>query len=220
MNQIIYPERIENNIYDYKNSIVRKKRIYKFLFMFSIFALILFILFYVFLYFRLLKKEKVSKNILEIYDIQRLYSTNTAPVVLPNIILENGDSADILGIIQIEKIGLRYPILSKTTNEFLEIAPCKFYGGDLNGYGNFCIAGHNYDNNELFSNLKFLEINDVIKIFRLNGSYICYTIYDKFETVASDTSCIKQNKDVREITLITCNNSNKKRLIIKAKQNR
>lgn len=217
MNQIIYPERIENNISHYKNSILKKKKVYKSLFIFSIFALILFILFYIYLYFRLLKKEKVSKNILEIYDIQRLYSTNTAPVELPNIILESGDSADILGIIQIDKIGLRYPILSKTTDEFLEIAPCKFYGSNLNDYGNFCIAGHNYDNDELFSNLKFLEIGDIIKIYNLNGNYISYKVYDKFETVASDLSCIKQNKSIKEITLITCNNYNNKRLIIKAK---
>ena len=60
----------------------------------------------------------------------------------------------------------------------------------------------------------------MIKVYNLDGSYVAYKIYDKFETVASDTSCIKQNKSIKEITLITCNNSNKKRLIIKAKQNR
>lgn len=219
MNQIIYPEKVESNIISYENNQIKKKKIYKSLFIFSLFALIIFISYYMFLYFRLLKKAKVSKNILGVYDIQRLYSIN-APVVLPNVILENGESADVLGVIQIEKINLRYPILSKTTDDFLEIAPCKFYGGNLNDYGNFCITGHNYDNNELFSNLKFLEINDIIKVYNLDGSYVAYKIYDKFETVASDTSCIKQNESIKEITLITCNNSNKKRLIIKAKQNR
>jgi len=94
--------------------------------------------------------------------------------------LENGEATNILGIIQIDKINLRYPILAKTTDDFLEIAPCKFYGNELNGYGNFCIAGHNYDNNQLFSNLRLLETDDIVSIYNLDGSYISYIIYDIF----------------------------------------
>ena len=129
-----------------------------------------------------------------------------------------GDIAEILGIIEIDRLNLKLPILSKTTDEFLEIAPCKFYGNILNGYGNFCIAGHNFNNNEFFSNLKTLEIGNNIKLYNLNGDYIQYEIYNKFETDPSDLSYLNQNNLVKKITLITCNNQNKKRLIIQAKE--
>ena len=49
------------------------------------------------------------------------------------------------------------------------------------------------------------------------GNKVTYTIFDKFEVDISDISPLEQNNFVREITLITCNNSNKKRLIIKAR---
>lgn len=167
MNQIIYPEKIEDNLIVYKNLIKSKKKTYRNLFVFSTIVLLLFIFYYLLLYLRILKKAAISNNILEIYDIQKLYSSTT-PVSLPGIILDNGDTADILGVIEIDKINLRYPILSKTTNDFLKIAPCKFYGPELNSYGNFCIAGHNYDNNELFSALKLLEFGDTITTYNLD----------------------------------------------------
>ena len=219
MNQIIFPEKIENNLINYKKEMKKIKKIYKFLFIFSILAALSFSSYYFFLYLKISKKDKISEQILEVYDIQQLYASAT-PVDLPSIILENGESAEILGIIEIEKINLRYPILSKTTDDFLKIAPCKFAGNKLNGIGNFCIAGHNYDNNELFSNLKLLDIGDMISIYTLNGNSVYYIIYDKYETTASNISCIEQNTKNKELTLYTCTNNNNKRLIIKAKENR
>ncbi len=219
MNQIIFPEKIEDNLINYKNEIKKIKKPYKFLFAFSILVAIVFFSYYAFLYFKIYQKDKIYQKILNAYDIQQLYAS-TAPVDLPSIVLENGDSADILGIIEIKKINLRYPILSKTTDDFLKIAPCKFAGNGLNSIGNFCIAGHNYDNGELFSNLKLLDIGDVITLYNLNGNSISYVIYDKYETDVSNISCIEQNTYNKELTLYTCNNYNKKRIILKAIENR
>jgi hypothetical protein len=47
---------------------------------------------------------------------------------------------------------------------------------------------------------------------------VYYEVYDMYEVLPTDTSCLKQNSANREITLITCNNKNKKRLIVKAKE--
>ena len=156
MNQIIYPEKIENNLINYNNNLLKRRKIYRNLFIFSLILLSAFIIYY-----------KISKNILSVYDIQHLYTTSS-PVSLPSIILENGDSTDILGILQIDKINIRYPILSKSTEEFLEVSVCKFYGNELNDSGNFCIVGHNYDSQEFFSNLNKLEIGDSIVAYSLN----------------------------------------------------
>ena len=164
MNQIIYPEKIEKNLELYKENLLKKKRLYKFLFFFSVVISIIFIGYYIVLFLKLRKVQNISKNILSVYNIQKLYSNNSS-MVFPNIISESGDIAQVLGIIQIDKINLRLPILSKCTDEFLKIAPCKFYGNSLESYGNFCIAGHNFDNGEFFSNLKLLNYGDIINIY-------------------------------------------------------
>ncbi len=167
MNQIIYPEKIENNLINYNNNLLKRRKIYRNLFIFSLILLSAFIIYYNMQYLRISAKEKISKNILSVYDIQQLYTTSS-PVSLPSIILENGDSTDILGILQIDKINIRYPILSKSTEEFLEVSVCKFYGNELNDSGNFCIVGHNYNSQEFFSNLNKLEIGDSIVAYSLN----------------------------------------------------
>lgn len=170
MNQILYPESIEISLIEYEKKIRKIKNIYLFLFIFSFLCLIFFVVYYYFEYVRLSKQEILSKQLLSSYNIQQLYISNTdsSPVELPHIISESGDISDILGIINIDKINLRYPILSKTTDEFLKIAPCKLHGPAINNNGNFCIAGHNFDNGNFFSNLYLLEINDTIDIYALN----------------------------------------------------
>ena len=86
-------------------------------------------------------------------------------------------------------------------------------------YGNMCVAAHNYDDDRFFGNLYKLDLGDEIKIYDSSGYCISYLVYDKFETDNSDTSSTSQDTNsLKEITLVTCNNLNKKRLIIKAKQ--
>lgn len=141
--------------------------IYRIILYISIFFIIGFIVYYLTLYIKIIKFQNVSNQILNAYDIKKLYANSEIPSN-PNIVLENGKSCEILGIISINSINLRYPILSDISEDFLEIAPCKFYGNKLNDFGNFCIAGHNYDNGEFFSNLNLLNIGDVIDIYNLD----------------------------------------------------
>lgn len=170
MNQIIFPEKITNNLIEYRKYITKRKKAHITLFILSSLSLFIFIGYYIFQYFNVSKKDEISQKILSTYDIQQLYATNNniTPVELPHVITESGNIANIIGIIEISKIDLRYPVLSETTDEFLNIAPCKFYGPDINSYGNFCIAGHNLDNGDFFSDLYLLEKNDIIDIYSLN----------------------------------------------------
>ena len=86
-------------------------------------------------------------------------------------------------------------------------------------YGNLCIAAHNYNDNRFFGNLYKLEIGDKINIYDSSNFCITYYVYNKFETLESDVSSTSQNTNGnREITLVTCNNTNKKRVIVKAKE--
>lgn len=85
-------------------------------------------------------------------------------------------------------------------------------------YGNFCIVAHNYNDNRFFSKLSKLNINDEIQLFSQDGKMLNYVVFDKYETDFNDTSCtLPSAKNIKEITLITCNNLNGNRIIVKAK---
>lgn len=76
--------------------------------------------------------------------------------------------------------------------------------------GNFCIAGHNYDNGTFFSNLNKLNLEDEIYIYDLDKNLVKYKIYDKYEISSTDTDTIIRNTNgIKELTLLTCNNFNR-----------
>jgi len=160
------------------------------------------------------KKELISKKILNNYTLTTLYQSENNSYVTEQI----SNDPFVIGMIRIDEINLNYPILSKSDSDFLKISLCRFAGPMPNETGNLCIAGHNYVDYRFFSRLNELEKNDTIDIFDLSGQKIVYSIYDIFENNPSDLSCTNQDVgDNKIITLLTCNNVNGKRLIIKAK---
>lgn len=178
--------------------------------------------FLVFLYFRnnFQNKEKVSRELASKYSVSLLYSNNTNII---NSDLTNSDviynySDFIIGLIEIKKIDLVYPILSNTDDNLLRFSPCRFSGPLPNENGNLCIAGHNYGNYAFFSKINLLENGDEIYITDLNGKKLVYEIFSKYEVPETDTSPLEYSKGIKkEVTLITCNNLNKMRIIVKAK---
>ena len=217
MNQILNTKNIDKKTLSFHKKKSGNLKEYYRLFATAIIVLLFFLVFYIIKIYNLSKINKTSQKILTIYDIKMLYGESDIYDV-PSVVTDNGDTADVIGIIEIDNINLRLPILSKTTDELLKIAPCKFYGNNINQYGNFCIVGHNFDNGEFFSDLKKIKIGDTICLYTLNGLSNLYIVYNKYETHENDVSCLEQNTNFKEITLITCNNQNKKRLIIKAKE--
>ena len=122
-----------------------------------------------------------------------------------------------IATIRIPKIDVYYPILSETTEELLKKAPTKFWDCDPNEVGNFCIAGHNYRNKKFFSKVPTLENGDIIEITDTKGRTIKYTVYSKYEVAEDDMSPVSQLTNGRkDITLITCTNDSKDRVIVKA----
>lgn len=129
-----------------------------------------------------------------------------------------------IATIKIPKIGVEYAILDgqtdsvEETEALLKMSPTKFWGPEPNEVGNFCIVGHNYRNSKFFSKVPTLVNGDIIEITNLyTGETISYSVYDKYEVVPEDTSCTTQLTDgKKEITLITCTNDNKYRVIVKA----
>lgn len=137
---------------------------------------------------------------------------------LYNINLSDNSTYPIIGRIEIPSLNINYPIFSKTTDELLKLGICKVYGPNINTCGNLCLAGHNYENNLFFSNLKKINLNEKIILYDSYNISVSYSVYNIFEVENTNTSILAQENSTRKLTLITCNNKNKKRLIIKAKE--
>ena len=127
---------------------------------------------------------------------------------------------DIVGIIEIPKINIEYPIINQTSDETMALSITKFWGNNVNDIGNFTMAGHNYFDGTMFSNTNKLNIEDTIKMTDLDGKTIEYKVFDKYIIDPNDVKCVQSVKEnTREITLITCINGRNNRLVIKAREN-
>lgn len=125
----------------------------------------------------------------------------------------------VVGIIKIPKINLEYPILETTSKETLNLSITKFWGNKVNEVGNVTLAGHNNLNGTMFGKIKKLEEGDIIELTDIQNVTLKYKIFKKYVIDPNDISVIlPEQEGVREITLITCTNGNKNRLIIKAQE--
>lgn len=131
----------------------------------------------------------------------------------------------VIGIVKIPKINLEYPILEigdidpDNAKAPMKISIIKYWGENVNDYGNLSIAGHNNKDGTMFGRTKKLKKGDIVELTDLKGQTIQYSIYDIFVTDPNDVSILLPKDElVREVTLITCTNGNKERLILKAKE--
>ncbi len=85
-------------------------------------------------------------------------------------------------------------------------------------YGNLVIVGHNYRNEQFFGNLKNLTKGDKVFLFSANGDAKTYKVYDTYIINEKDMSCTSQETNGQvELTLITCDSDNTKRLVVKCR---
>lgn len=233
----------------------KKKKIYKFNFILSLFFLIVLVSFYIYAAYDREKSEAVSQEILANANIPEEDTTavnsdiliavlndttddgeEEKPVVVPTTNNTNttktkqkeksstGYTYVVDGRIEIPKIKVDYPILSgetkseQETEALLKMSPLKFHGPEINQVGNYCIVGHNYRNSKFFSKVPTLENGDIIRITDMSGKVVEYSVYTKYNVVPSDTTCTDQRTNgKKEITLITCTNDSKERVIVKAR---
>ena len=213
----------------------RKKKIYKFDFLLSIFLVCILISLCIYAEYDRNKSEETSQEIMSEFNTDAQEDTTVAKnniliVVLDDSEQNNGstnnefDRYTTIATINIPKINVQYPILDGETDSeaeteaLLKISPTKFWGADPNEVGNFCIVGHNYRNTRFFSKVPSLENGDIIEITDTSGNTLRYSVYNKYEVIPEDLSCTSQLTNGRkEITLITCTNDSKMRVIVKAR---
>lgn len=123
------------------------------------------------------------------------------------------------GIIEIPKINIKYPIIDHTNEETMKVSITKFWGPQANEIGNYTVAGHNNKDGTMFGKTKYLQIGDKIKLTNLKNETIEYEVFKIYSIDPDDVSCVESVENgTREITLITCTNGHKNRLVTKARQ--
>lgn len=126
---------------------------------------------------------------------------------------------EVEGIIEIPKINIKYPIINETNDAAMKVSITKFWGNKINEIGNYTMAGHNNKDGTMFGKTKYLEIGDTIKMTDLSLNTIEYEIFKIYTIDPDDVTCVESiEPGTREITLITCTNGHKNRLITKAKE--
>jgi len=244
MNQILVIEKVYVT-----PELKRKKKVYKFLFMLSIFSIISLFSAYIYAEYDRNKDESISEDILSFLtqpeDDTTISSYENALVVKitqdlsENIewiesnltelqmatyestyIAPNGKKYDTIGVIKIPKINLTYPILSKTTDALMKVAPCKFHGGTPNEVGNLCIIAHNYRRKGVFfSDVDTLAVGDIVEIQDLTQRTIQYEVYDIHTVIPDNVADTTQKTNGRkEVTLITCTDNSEQRIIVRCKE--
>lgn len=200
----------------------RKKFFLKFQLFISIVVFLLLIV-YLFLYWQNLHRDELySDSLLSNYNLTRLYANSESSNSLYSsdffsILNANSNDNPILGIIEIKAINVYYPFFAYYSDENLKLSPCRFFGPEPGKVGNICILGHNYNNDKFFSNVNLLKLNDEIVLYDNLQNSFHYFVENVYEVNNSDFSPIYDyNKNGMFLTLITCNNVNNNRIIVRA----
>ncbi len=217
----------------------RKRMFYKIQFVLSILAVIILTSYYIHAEYVQRKGEAESQQIMNDFeDITVAGDDNILVVALnegatevpkepPKILdefnkvytTENGTEYKIDSILNIPALDIKYPVIDKSSEELLKISINKFWGGEPNAVGNYCIVGHNYDGKDIFfGKLHKLQSGDTVELTDKTGKTLQYIVYDKYIVQPTDVACTSQLTNGRtEATLITCADGGKTRLIVKCR---
>ncbi|HFD2037239.1 class D sortase (plasmid) [Clostridium perfringens] len=122
---------------------------------------------------------------------------------------------NVIALLSISSIGLKdAPILDGEDN--LNYTIGKYSNTPKFGeHGNVVLAAHNNMAGSIFRHLKDVSNGDIIKVQTKENVIFKYKIVNKYVVEPNDSSVIDQDDSKQEITLITCTNHAKQRLIVK-----
>ena len=241
MNQILISEKVYVT-----REMKRKRKIYKTLYIISVLTVIVLLLYYIVTERNKIAKEGLSHEILEqIINDNTIIEERTIVVALDNnaddeeavqiqpiveepeneeppvreVTTSDGQNYETEAVLTIPKLGISYPVLTEESEELLKVSLCKYWGPNPNEVGNYCVVGHNYKNGTMFGKLSMTSVGDEITLKDLSGKTITYSINNKYVVEPTDVSCTSQlTNGQRELTLITCTDYGKRRLVVKARE--
>lgn len=236
MNQILITEKLYIT-----PEMKRRKLIYKLEFFLSVFLVCLLFSYYIYAEYDRNKSEQVSHEILaqlKYKEDETVRNSDDDVIVVilseeeeqhqeeiieetieDTYITETGKAYTTESVLKIPKIGIEYPVLSETSEELLFVSINKYWGPKPNEIGNYCIVGHYYESGKMFGYLHKLKNGDTATLTDMSGKIVTYQVYNKYIVEPTDTRCTSQlTNGKRELTLITCTNHGKQRLVIKLRE--
>ncbi len=162
-------------------------------------------------------EEETTNNISQENETKEPISQETKKENKETVMPKQYKGYEVEAKLEIPTIKLETYVIKPYSKQALNVSVTKFWGADANQIGNFCIAGHNFQNNIMFRNLKKLKIGNKIYITDRQNQKLEYTIYNIYTVLPKDVTCLSQNTSgKKEITLITCTLDSQKRIIVKA----
>lgn len=240
MNQILISQKVYVT-----REMKQKRRIYKVLYILSIMILIALLVYYVYAEKNRNDQEALGQEILaQLGDETTVEedaivisldedNSNDVQAVEPipveeeqeqtppesTIKTSNGSTYNTESVLTYPKLGINYPVLSEESDALLKVSLCKYWGPSPNQVGNYCIVGHNYKSGKMFGKLSMAATGDEVQLKDLAGNIVKYSVYNIYIVEPTDVSCTSQlTNGKRELTLITCTNYGKQRLIVKARE--
>ena len=123
---------------------------------------------------------------------------------------------DVIAILEIESIGIRYPVVEGCSSANLNKAIGHLSEtGKIGEKGNCVLAGHNGSRyGEFFTKLNQVTTGDVVTLLDAEGTLHTYELTETFVVGPYDNS-IKTQGDIEELTLFTCAERGTKRFVVK-----
>ena len=151
------------------------------------------------------EEEKERKNETEAADTKAPISKEDAALL---------SSGNVIGLIEIEALDLKYPVVEGADSKQLA------YGighisdtAAIGSIGNCVLAGHRGSRyGTYFKYLNRLSEGDMVKITDKEGNEHLYEVVS-WEIVGPYDNSVKAQGEVKELTLLTCENSGTMRLI-------
>ena len=123
-----------------------------------------------------------------------------------------------IAIMEIPSIKLKQPVVEGITEDVIKYFLGKFPESTMPGeVGNFAVAGHRVsDFTDAFINLYKVKPGDNVIVTTKDGKYT-YEVEESF-IVEPEQVEVLENADYEKITLITCTNDSKLRVIVRCKE--
>jgi sortase A len=163
----------------------------------------------------------------EVFSIETQAESSSGNDLLPSGEQDGEPGADttksssgMVGVIEIDKIGVKLPILNGASDANLDKGAGLLEGTSAPGKpGNSAIAAHrNRAYGSMFNRLNEIGKGDTVTVKDKNNTYE-YEVYETLVVEPHETSVLKGSEDEKVLTLITCTpiDTATHRLIVKAK---
>ncbi len=124
----------------------------------------------------------------------------------------------VIGIIEIEKLDIAFAVVEGAARENIRYAIGHITGtSDIGQSGNCVLAGHRGGiYGQFFKHLDKLDNGDIVCLTDLSGKEYNYKVYDSFVVEPTDVYITDNIEGKDTLTMVTCENKGKQRLIVRA----